>query len=134
MTEVRLATHADHADIREFDTFRHVNNSAIESGQCRVAVRDDAIAGYVVLNRSFFCQPFVSYLVVHPDHRRCGVASALLAHAESWCPGPKLWVSTGQDNERMQAVLAKLGYTPAGSIAELWEHPELFYYKQVGNG
>jgi len=71
---------------------------------------------------------------VHPDHRRKGLADALLGFAETQVPGEALWVSTALGNFPMQTLLNRRGYTHSGVIHDLAKVPELIYHKPAQNG
>lgn len=101
------------------------------AGNCYVA-RNPRIAGYLVLDHSFFGNGFVSLLFVKDNFRRHGVGSALMLHAESLCKTDKLFISTNMSNYPMQSLLGRLGYAMNGVIDELNESdPELVFFKRV---
>lgn len=78
----------------------------------------------------FFAQWFIESLIVHPDHRRCGVATQLIRHCETLCPTEKLFTSTNESNAPMQRVMDALGYTRCGMVEHLDDSdPELIYVK-----
>lgn len=107
-------------------------NRSVKAGSCHVAVSVPRIIAYAVLDYSFYGNGFISMLYVHPDHRRCGIASALMRHLGSVCRTPKLFTSTNQSNCPMQALLKKLGYARSGIIYNLDEgDPELVYWKEL---
>ena len=111
---------------------RQFIRDSVRRGNAFVAVAAGEIAGYVVLDRSFFGRGFVSMLIVHTDHRRRGVGSALIRHAEARCETDRLFTSTNQSNLPMQALLVKLGYSRSGAVDDLDPgDPELFYSKLV---
>lgn len=104
----------------------------IARGECYVARAPDAsVAGFSVTNPTFFAQWFIVLVIVHPDHRRRGVAAALVADAEARATTAKMFTSTNQSNTAMQALLARLGWEPSGTIENLDEgDPELVYFKR----
>lgn len=102
------------------------------SNQCFVAVTDEKVIGYSVLNYSFYYNGYIEMLYVHSDYRRSGAAAALLQHLESLCQTPKLFTSTNLSNLPMQSLLAKLDYILSGVIHNLDEgDPEIVYFKQL---
>jgi len=105
----------------------------IARGECLIARNDGGeIAGFAVANREFFAQCFIALVVVHPEQRRRGVASALIRAVEARSPTPKLFTSTNQSNEAMQAVCESLGFVRSGVVENLDEgDPEIIYFKRV---
>ena len=91
------------------------------------------LVGFAIANDSFFAQYFLVLVVVHEDHRRRGVASALIRAVEARSPTPKLFTSTNQSNTAMQAVCESLGFVRSGIIENLDEgDPEVIYFKRIG--
>lgn len=90
--------------------------------------------GFAIVNRNFFDHTFVELVIVHPDHRRQGVGSALMAYAEKTCPADRLFTSTNQSNTIMQSLLDQRGYSRSGTIENLDEgDPEWVYVKFLRN-
>ena len=139
MIEIRLAETKDIAAICSFDQLaegdenrRTFIENSVRSGVAYVAILDSGIVGYVVLEYTFYAQGFIAMLYVHSDHRRKGIASALVRHVESICKTDKLFTSTNESNLPMQALMVKLGYVPSGVISNLDEgDPELVYFKRI---
>jgi GNAT superfamily N-acetyltransferase len=97
-----------------------------------VAVVEDAVVGYAVLEYTFFSCGFISMLVVAEARRRKGIGTALILHLEEICKTKKLFTSTNKSNTPMQAFMASMSYEPSGIIHNLDEgDPELFYLKRV---
>jgi GNAT superfamily N-acetyltransferase len=104
----------------------------VVSGNCSVAVTNEAVIGYGVLNYTFYNNGCIDMLYIHAEHRRCGAGAALLRHMESLCRTPKLFTSTNLSNLPMQSLLATLGYELSGVIHNLDEgDPELVYFKRL---
>ena len=104
----------------------------VVSGHGFVAVIDETVVGYGVLNYTFYNNGCLDMLYVHSDYRRRGVGTALIRHMESHCRTPKLFTSTNQSNLSMQSLLAKLGYESSGVIHNLDEgDPEIVYFKRL---
>lgn len=102
----------------------------VQARQCLIARQGEERMGYAIVDRSFFDQRFISLLLVHPDFRRRGVATALMRYAEKTCPAEKLFTSTNQSNKPMQALCEKLGYVRCGYVEHLDEgDPEIIYIK-----
>lgn len=137
MISARLATKNDIERICSFDHTPQQDNErqkfivhSVSSAYCHVAVVDNQVAGYGVLEYSFFGQGFISLLHVHSDYRRRGVGAALMQYLESHCSTSKLFTSTNLSNLPMQSLLARLGYVLSGVIHNLDEgDPELVYFK-----
>ncbi len=111
---------------------RRFIGEACAQGRIAVARVDDAIRGYVILDESFFDQFFVRLLIVHPDFRRRGLATALMRAAELDCQTGKLFTSTNQSNLPMQRLCERLGFLKSGYIENLDEgDPELIYVKML---
>jgi|SRR5688572_22226362 len=121
----------DHIAQREEER-REFIRCEVAAGDCFVAVIDEMVVGYGVLNYTFHHNGCIDMLYIHSDYRRCGIGTALLRHMELRCRTPKLFTSTNQSNLGMQSLLAKLGYEPSGVIHNLDEgDPELVYFKKT---
>lgn len=117
---------------RREDERREFIRCSIASNTCFVAVADEEVIGYGVLNYTFYSNGFIDMLYVHSDHRRHGAGAALLLHMESLCQTPKLFTSTNLSNLPMQSLLSKSGYELSGVIHNLdVGDPEIVYYKRV---
>lgn len=67
-------------------------------------------------------------VMVDPRYRRTGIGQALIRYAMAICRTPQLWTSTNQSNTVMQALLARMGFVPSGTIEGLdADDPELMY-------
>lgn len=103
---------------------------SVATDGCHVAVVDNQVVGYGVIEFSFFGQGFISMLYIHPDYRRRGVGMVLMQHLQSFCSTPKLFTSTNLSNLPMQSLLVRMGYVLSGVIHNLDEgDPELVYFK-----
>ena len=112
---------------------RELIRREVASGNCFVAVIDETVVGYGVLNYTFFHHGSIDLLYVHSDHRRRGAGAALLRHMESLCRTVKLFTSTNLSNLPMQSLLAKSGYVLSGVVHNLDEgDPEIVYFKRLG--
>jgi ribosomal protein S18 acetylase RimI-like enzyme len=109
---------------------RRMIGEACAQGRVAVARVDDAICGFVISDDNFFDQFFVRLLMVHPDFRRHGVATALMRAAELDCQAEKMFTSTNQSNLPMQRLCDRLGFVKSGYIENLDEgDPEIIYVK-----
>lgn len=134
---VERATEENLADVLRIDrTLGDLGRAAyiedaVRRRECYIARAGWDVLGFLILTHAFFGQYFIELLVVQPDQRRSGVATALIAHVEALVPAAKLFTSTNESNAPMQALLAKLGYVRSGWIDNLDEgDPELIYYKR----
>jgi ribosomal protein S18 acetylase RimI-like enzyme len=104
-------------------------------GHCLIARVDGGVAGYALLTQSFYGYGFIELLIVHPDYRRRGVATALIRACEASSPTEKLFTSTNQSNVPMQRLCETLGFVRSGMIENLDEgDPEIVYFKRRGGG
>jgi ribosomal protein S18 acetylase RimI-like enzyme len=103
----------------------------ISLGQCHLAQRDRAVAGYVALTRSFFRSPFIEMLMVGAAFRRSGIGRTLIEHCISLTPpDQKLWTSTNESNTPMRVLLPQLGFEQTGAFEHLDEgDPELIFLR-----
>ena len=136
MITIRPATTDDFTEICAIDHLGQDSERqaylrhSIQQEQCHVAVIDGVIVGYVILEYSFFGLGFVALLYIHPAHRRSGIGTLLIQHAEDICTTEKLFTSTNLTNHPMQNLLASRHYKLSGVIHDLDEgDPELFYVK-----
>lgn len=122
MIEIRLATVDDMDAIRAFaPAMRHPFRARwfeqhVRDGNCFVAVQGAEVVGYTIFAHTFFLLGFIEMLAVAPEHRRKGVASALIQHAEKLCTTDRIFTSTNTSNRPMQNLMAKLAYVPSGMI------------------
>jgi ribosomal protein S18 acetylase RimI-like enzyme len=135
---VERATDDDLADVIAIDAAHHSPgrseylSEAVKRHECYIAREGREIAGFATLNRNFFKQYFIELIVVHPEHRRKGTASALIQHIEKIVPEEKLFTSTKQSNARMQTLCEKLGFVKSGWIDNLDDDdPEIIYFKRL---
>jgi GNAT superfamily N-acetyltransferase len=106
---------------------------ALAADHATVAVLDERVIGYLVLDYSFYAQGFIALLYVDDAHRRAGVGTRLMRHAEAQCKTPRLFTSTNESNAPMHALLEGLGFARSGEIHNLDEgDPEIVYFKRCG--
>lgn len=136
-----MIRHADPADVvdvtvldREATASRDRSSrlaAAQRDGRLLVAVRAGELVGYAVVG-TFFDYDFLELLVVRSDARRTGIGTALVRAVEERTVGGKLFTSTNQSNEPMQALCRALGFEPSGIIDNLDEgDPELVFVKRL---
>ncbi len=139
MISIRPAVEADIQALCSLDHIARQENERrefirreVESGNCFVAVMNETVVGYGVLNYTFFKNGCIDMLYIDSDHRRCGAGTELLKHMESLCKTAKLFTSTNLSNLPMQSLLAKLDYVLSGVIHNLDDgDPEIVYFKRL---
>ncbi len=139
MISIRPAVENDAEILCSFDHIALVENERrefirreVSSGNCFVAVKDETVIGYGVLNYTFYYNGCIDMLYIHSDYRRSGAGAALLQHLESLCQTQKLFTSTNLSNLPMQSLLAKLDYVLSGVVHNLDEgDPEIVYFKRL---
>ena len=129
--DIEVLCTLDHIARRK-DERREFIRREVAAGNCFVAVMNEIVIGYGVLNYNFYDNGCIDMLYIDSDHRRCGAGAALLKHMESRCRTSKLFTSTNLSNLPMQSLLAKLGYVESGVIHNLDEgDPEIVYFKRL---
>lgn len=108
------------------DQYAHV----VERGDCFVALVDDAPLGFAVYDTFLHGHGFLKVIGVHPDHRREGIAGALVERVQRHCPTDRLFTATSADNTAMQKTAEALGFVPAGHIDGIDDQRELIYLKR----
>ena len=135
----------ERAATQDFEHICALDETALGSGrrrsmiaqalaQARIAVArvDGLVRGFVISEDNFFGHPYIALLMVHPDFRRRGLATALMRAAELDCQTEKIFTSTNQSNIPMQQLCARMGYVKSGYIENLDEgDPELIYMKRL---
>ncbi|HRK35144.1 MAG TPA: GNAT family N-acetyltransferase [Candidatus Hydrogenedentes bacterium] len=107
-------------------------SSAIAARRCYKAVVGSEAVGFMVIEKGLYGHAFISFMIVHPGHRREGVASALIDYAEFIAPTDKLFTSTSTGNTDMQRLCESLGFVRSSSIDNLEsDESEIVYYKQL---
>ena len=129
MPFVRPADLHDLPALESFDQFHQVSIEIINAGGCIVAGFEGVPLAYAIISRHFYGRRFVEFLFVHPDHRRRGLADALLGFAEKDGVGEALWISTALGNFPIQTLLHRRGYKHSGVVHDLAPVPELIYHK-----
>ena len=136
---IRLAVPADFPALRFVDPLlradrdrEHLIRTSLARGECFVAVDDDDIQGFVILNYSLFGHAFVPLLVVSAGDRRRGLATALLEEAERQCVRSKLFISCNRSNFPAQYLLERCGFVPSGHVENVDDDDdELVFFKML---
>jgi GNAT superfamily N-acetyltransferase len=130
-SDIEAIISVDHVAEHDENRRRHICEW-VSGDSTILAVVDDAVVGYAVLEYTFFSQGFISMLIVAEDSRRKGVGTALVWHLEEICKTGKLFTSTNKSNEPMQALMQSMSYEPSGIVYNLDDgDPELFYFKKL---
>lgn len=104
----------------------------IDDGTCWVAREADRIVGFALFDRFLHGHGFLRVIAVHPNHRRQGIATALVGRLQAACPTDRLFTATDQSNVAMQRLCEALGFVGSGQIHGLDEgHTELIYLKRL---
>lgn len=89
---------------------------------CICACKGEELVGYIfLLDGLDFAD--VANVAVAPAHRRCGVASLLLAEAERCFPRRPLILEVRASNTGAQAFYEARGFTRVGLRRRYYEHP-----------
>ncbi len=142
--EIRLAVEADFGEVQKLDeraTHRHSDRSSkilnfIRFQNCKVILVNNQVSGYLTWSPLFFRgSDFINLLVVVPDFRRQGLATALLQDFQNTAEGKECWTSTNASNVTMRSLLSKCGWVDSGYEEHLDPgDPDLFYvFHKEGN-
>lgn len=122
----------DHLAAQGDDGRRNEIRHAMEAQECVTALYGETVAGYAMLDYSFFGHGFIPLVYVHAEYRRHKIGQVLLGYLEKACKTPKLFTSTNMSNVPMQALLTRQGYQLSGVLHNLDDgDPELVYFKMV---
>lgn len=103
----------------------------VERGDCFVALAEDRPVGFAVYDTFLHGHGFLRVIGVHPDHRRQGIAAALVGRVERRCATDRLFTATSAGNIAMQRTAEALGFELAGHIDGIDEERELIYSKRL---
>ncbi|MBN1161511.1 MAG: GNAT family N-acetyltransferase [Dehalococcoidales bacterium] len=122
---MRFGSNVDHTDFIK---------QSVRAGKCLVTSVADKVTGFGIIGNSllFYNHEFIELLIVHPEYRRRGIATALIKRMESICKTPKLFTSTNQTNIPAQKTYEASGFIRSGYIENLDEgDPEIIYFKRL---
>ena len=104
----------------------------VKRGDCFVAfAEEDAPLGFAVYDTFLHGHGFLRIIGVHPDHRRKGIAAALVERVQQRCTTDRLFTATSADNSAMQKTAEALGFTLAGHIDGIANEREFIYLKRL---
>jgi GNAT superfamily N-acetyltransferase len=118
---IRLGIQDDLQQIDIFDEFGGDRQREIRENCLIVYLIDNQVVGYItIVEHSCLCgHPLISFLCVHPEYRRQGIASQLMTEVEAKCSDRRLFISTESNNFIMLDLIKQRNYTMAGSLAKL---------------
>lgn len=115
---IRPAVAGDFAAVDEFDPFAGDRAREIVDGRMLVAEVDSRVVGYGSwAPAGFVGRDYITFLCIHPEHRRRGLALVLLRAVEAKVGTGRLFISTEEDNGAMLALLVRGEWTDAGAVA-----------------
>lgn len=130
---IRSGTIKDLQQIDAFDEFGGNREHEIAKNRLQVYLIDNKVVGYISsIDRSCLCgHPLISFLCIHSDYRRQGIASKLLTGIEAQYSNQKLFISTESNNPIMLNLISKRNYVLAGSLAGINDDgsDEVYFYK-----
>jgi ribosomal protein S18 acetylase RimI-like enzyme len=117
----------------DLDRIRAIQCTAPEASQwqpsdyltfdCRVALIDDQVTGFVVSRRVADGEHEILNVAVHPDFRRLGIATTLLRHEMARCkPGP-IFLEVRESNDGARRLYQRLGFEIVGTRPGYYENP-----------
>lgn len=107
--------------------------AAILAEQCFIARDGRTLAGFAVLDQSFFGKHFISLLVIKPSYYYVeNAAVALIDHIEANCPTEKLFTSARNSLTDRRQFWENQGFVQSGKIENLNDaEPEIIYFKKL---
>ena len=88
--------------------------------QFKDKMRDIATGGRVILDLTGVLNGYIQLLAVHPDWRSRGIGKQLIESAEQriFHQSPNVFLCVSSFNEGAKRFYARLGYQPAGELAD----------------
>lgn len=137
MIIVERATEDDYADICAIDAAVTGDYSraamlaqAIRERHCISARRGNQRLGFLLVDLSFFTHYFIINIIVHPKHRRQGVARALLGYIEKICPKDRIFTAARESDGLTHTICSALGFIRSGQIDNIDnDDPYIIYVK-----
>lgn len=130
---IRDGRQEDLKQINAFDVFGGDRQREILEQCLQVFITDNKVTGYisVIEESSLFGHPLVTFLCVHPQYRRQGIASTLLSKVEQEYKDKQLFISTESNNLIMLSLIEKRKYRRSGSLSGLNDDgsDEVYFYK-----
>ncbi|MGK7952008.1 MAG: GNAT family N-acetyltransferase [Xenococcaceae cyanobacterium] len=130
---IRYGKQEDLIQLDTFDIFGGDRKQEILEQRLQVYISENKVIGYISIleNSCLFGHPLITFLCVHPQYRRQGIASTLLSAVEQKYIKQKLFISTESNNSIMLSLIKKRGYVLSGSLSGLNEDgsDEVYFYK-----
>jgi ribosomal protein S18 acetylase RimI-like enzyme len=136
---VRKARPADLAALVQCDAYaqRHASRRDeledwLRTQTVFVAEAPQRVAGFIVLNYSFFGNGFIPLVAVSEEAQRQGYGALRMSAAQQRCKTAKLFTSTNASNLAARRLFSSAGFIASGTIENLDERdPELVYFKPI---
>ena len=104
----------------------------VTAGRMYIAVDEGRVVALITFENNFVGCLYISLLLVHPDHRRRGIARALVERVAAHSKNGKLFSSTEADNDISVRMHEALGFRQSGYIDNLPQVVrEIIYYKDI---
>lgn len=119
---------------RDYEASR--NSIADPSKEVHLAIVDDEIVGFSVINMTGAFIGYIQSLVVVPERRGQGIGTALLRHVEDriLSETPNVFMCVSSFNEDARRLYERLGYAVVGELADyvITGHSEILLRKTTG--
>ena len=130
---IRYGKQEDLIQIEAFDIFGGNRKQEILEQRLQVYISENKVIGYISLveNSCLFGHPLITFLCLHPQYRRQGIASTLLSAVEQRYIEQKLFISTESNNSIMLNLIKNREYILSGSLSGLNDDgsDEVYFYK-----
>jgi ribosomal protein S18 acetylase RimI-like enzyme len=118
---------------RDFDA--SVKTLSVPSKEVYVAVVEEEIAGFLILNMQGAFIGYVQTICVSPDNRNQGIGSKLLSFAEErvFRETPNVFICVSSFNKDAQRLYERLGYEIVGELKDyiVSGHSEMLLRKTI---
>jgi [ribosomal protein S18]-alanine N-acetyltransferase len=119
---------------RDYEASR--NSIADPSKEVHLALVDDEIVGFSVINMTGAFTGYIQSLAVVPERRGQGIGTALLRHVEDriLSETPNVFMCVSSFNQDAMRLYERLGYAVVGELADyiITGHSEILLRKTTG--